>query len=179
MPQASGILLTSALAFLFAGSVGHAESTKLQPDLAAVSFLVGDWSDGKGQVTDTGGTSTGSSHISPAANGGALLRQDRTQLFDKAGHPTGSFDQIMLIYPEGGQLHADYSDGVHVIHYTSAQIEPGRSLVLMTADATNAPSYRLSYRFTAPDTLSITFALRAPGSPDFHAIATGTMTKRR
>jgi len=49
----------------------------------------------------------------------------------------------------------------------------------MTADATNAPGYRLSYRLTAPDTLSITFAVRAPGSLDFHAIATGTMTKRR
>ena len=170
-----------ALAIVLAGSAvaSHAQAPALRPDLAGVSFLVGDWSTGKGVVADTGGTSTGSSRITVAANGTVLLRQDRTNLFDKAGKPSGGFDQIMMIYPEGGTLHADYSDGTHVIHYTQAEVVPGKSVAFSSAKQPGAPVFGLTYTLTAPDTLSVAFGMTPPGATTFNPIATGTLHKGR
>ena len=95
------------------------------------------------------------------------------------GKPTGSFDQIMLIYPEGGTLHGDYSDGTHVIHYTQADVVPGRSVSFSSARQSGAPVFRLTYALAAPDTLSVTFGMTPPGASTFNAIATGTLHRAR
>lgn len=166
-----------ALAFLLAGSAGSAHAQSVKPDLSGVSFLVGDWSSGKGEVAGAGGTSTGSSCITVAANGAVLLRQDHTNLFDKTGKATGSFDQIMLIYPEGGGLRGDYSDGTHVIHYTQADVDPGKSVAFTSANQPGAPVFKLTYALTKPDILSVTFAMAPPGATTFNPIATGTLHK--
>ena len=169
----------AALALVMAGLAVVAHAQPVKPDLASVGFLVGDWSSGKGVVAETGGSSTGSSRITVAANGAVLLRQDRTNLFDKAGKPTGGFDQIMMIYPEGGTLHGDYSDGTHVIHYTHADVVPGKSVTFSSAQRPGLPVFSLTYALTAPDTLSVTFGMTPPGASTFNPIATGTLHKDR
>ncbi len=173
------LLKLLALTIALAGSAiaVHAQTSKLKPELAAVAFLVGDWSAGKGVVTDTGGTSTGTSHISIVANGGALLRQDRTDLFDKAGKASGGFDQIMMIYPEGGTLRADYSDGAHVIHYTQAEIRPGKSVVFSSASEPGVPLFRLTYTLADAGVLAVAFGMTPPGATTFIPIATGVLHK--
>ena len=88
------------MAALSLASAAHGQAPKAA--LGGLSFLLGEWSAGRGHVTDTGGTSTGTSSITTAAGGAVLLRRDRTNLFDAAGHPTGGFDQLMTIYAEGG-----------------------------------------------------------------------------
>lgn len=170
--------LLAAVLALVAQTVG-AQPPPLKPELAGLGFLVGHWSSGTGRVADTGGTSTGSSTIRPAADGAVLLRQDRTNLFDAAGKPTGGFDQIMMIYAEGGALHADYVDAGHVIHYTSAVVASGKSVTFATAARPEAPTFRLAYALADPTTLSVVFSMAPPGSADFHPIATGAMTKAR
>jgi hypothetical protein len=176
-----GALKSLALAVALASCAfaACAQTPTLKRELAAVSFLIGDWSGGKGVVADTGGTSTGVSRITVAANGAVLLRQDRTSLFDKAGRPSGGFDQIMMIYPEAGTLRADYSDGTHVIHYTRADIAPGKSISFSSASQPGAPVFRLTYTLTAADTLSVTFGMTAPGAVAFTPIATGVLHKDR
>lgn len=165
------------LAVTLAASATHANPPAVKPALAGVAFLVGDWTAGEGVVADTGGASKGSSRITVVANGGVLLRQDKTMLFDKTGKPTGGFDQVMMIYPESGALHADYSDGSHVIHYTQAEVVPGRSVTFLTSASPGAPVFRLAYTLTDPATLAVAFAMAAPGGTDFHPIATGTLKK--
>ncbi len=169
------------LAFVaaLAGSAvaARAQAPELKPELTGVGFLVGDWSSGKGVVAETGGTSTGSSRIGVAANGAVLLRQDRTNLFDKGGKPSGSFDQVMMIYPEAGTLHADYSDGTHVIHYIRADVVAGKSVAFSSASAPGAPIFKLTYTLTAPDTLGVSFGMTPPGGTSFVPIATGTLRK--
>jgi hypothetical protein len=162
-----------------AASTARAGPPSAPPALTGAAFLAGHWSGGRGQVSDTGGTSTGSSSFELVANGSALLRRDHTDLFDAAGKPTGSFDQIMLIYPEGGTLHADYLDGGHVIHYTSAVVVPGRSVTFSSAAEPGAPVFKLGYTLTAPTTLAVAFSMAPPGSSDFHPIAIGTLTRDR
>ncbi len=171
------LLLTILVACL--ASTARAQTSPLAPGLAGLSFLVGVWSDGNGRVAERGGTSTGTSVITAEAGGGALLRRDHTSLQDASGRPAGGFDQIMLIYPEGGGLRADYADGSHVIHYVSAEVQPGRSVVFASAARPGAPVFRLRYELAGPGTLAVSFAIAAPGASDFRPIATGTLTRSR
>ena len=163
-------------------AVAIAPSTRaasLQPALSGVAFLVGVWtSPAPGRVADTGGRARGDSRIEVAAGGAALLRRDHTELLDANGKPGDSFDQVMLVYSEGGTLHADYADGQHVIHYTSASIEPGRSVVFATDARPDAPRFRLGYRLQSPGLLGVSFAMAPPGG-EFQSIATGTLRKLR
>jgi hypothetical protein len=137
------------------------------------------WESGTGRVADTGGTSTGSSTIDVEIGGAVLLRRDHTKLFNADGKASGTFDQIMMIYPERGTLHADYSDGEHIIHYTSAVILPGRSVTFTSAVSAAAPAFRLTYEAPASDTLTVRFEIKPPGAPDFKPIASGTLHKRK
>jgi hypothetical protein len=151
--------------------------TTLKPDLGGLGFLVGHWSNGVGKVADIGGTSKGSSVISVEANGEALLRRDHTDVFDARGKPAESFDQIMLIYPEGGTIRADYTDGRHVIHYPAATVISGKSATFTSARQAGAPVYRLTYDLQATDTLAVSFAMMPPGQSSFIPIATGTLKR--
>jgi hypothetical protein len=173
--------LTAALTAVLV--VGTAALVRAQPvathsPLAGLDFLIGDWSSGRGDVADTGGTSTGRSTMTSEAAGAVILRRDHTDLFDKSGRPMGGFDQIMMIYPEAGTVRADYSDGVHVIHYVSATVEPGVAVTFTSAASPGAPTFRLAYRLTAPDRLSVWFGMASPGGGDFRPIAVGELRKR-
>ncbi len=83
----------------------------------------------------------------------------------------------MMIYPEAGTLHADYTDGAHVIHYTSAVISPGREVTFLSASSPGAPIFRLTYRLSAPKELAIAFGMTPPGSSDVRPFATGIARK--
>ena len=167
------------LAMLAAALVAATQPMPLKPDMAGLQFLVGDWSSGRGQVADTGERATGSSTFSVEAGGAVLLRRDQTALTDAKGKPSGVFGQIMMIYPEAGALHADYSDGTHVIHYASAHVTPGHAVIFQTAPTASAPAFRLTYTLKAPTTLEVAFAMAPPGAADFHPIATGDLSRGR
>jgi len=167
--------LILALAALIAAPAANANPA-LQPKLAEIGFLVGDWSNGQGRVSETGGTATGASMITIEAGGGVLLRRDHTNLFDRAGKPAGGFNQVMIIYPEAGTLHADYSDGAHIIHYVTAEVRPGHAVTFTSSVQPGRPVYRLAYELTAPDALIVTFGLIPPGG-DFQPIAVGTLRR--
>jgi hypothetical protein len=172
-------LLTAALAATAIAAPAQAQP-KLRPELAAIAFLVGDWSSGTGKVADTGDADRGGSRITIEADGAALLRSDRTETFDARGKRTGGFHQIMLIYPEAGTLHADYSDGEgHVIHYVSAAVTPGRSVVFTGAVQQGAPQFRLAYELKAPGELAVDFGMVAPGGGGVRPIAAGVLRKAR
>src|SRR5882757_3476374 len=167
----------SAIAGMALCSGAQAQTTRLDPALAGVGFLVGQWVSNDGKVADTGGTSKGSSVITAEVNGTVLLRRDHTDLFDHSGKSSGGFDQLMMIYPENGSLHADYSDGTHVIHYDSAVVIAGKSVVFTSVRQPGAPVFRLTYELTAPTVLAISFAVAPPGQSEFQTIASGTARK--
>ena len=168
-----------AIAATFAALSGSAagQSVAVKPALSGLAFLTGNWSSGRGTVSETGGSSTGASRFTVEAGGAVLLRQDRTNLFDRAGKPVGSFEQIMMIYPESGTLHADYADGTHVIHYTSARIVPGKSVVFSSAPSAGAPVFQLAYTLAAPNKLDVAFGMAPPGQAGFRPIATGSLVR--
>jgi hypothetical protein len=167
--------IAAATFLLCAASPAAAGSPALQPELAGLSFLVGHWSGGKGTVADTGGSATGTSSFTIEANGVVLLRRDHTELSDAKGVPAGAFDQIMMIYADAGQIHADYVGGGHLIHYVSAIVQPGRSVTFASAPHSGAPVFTLAYERQASRTVAVTFSIKPPGSPTSHPIATGVL----
>jgi hypothetical protein len=156
---------------------GAVSAQTVSPQLAGLSFLIGNWQAGRGEIADSGGTSKGHSTFTLEAGGNVLLRKDTTELFSASGKPAGSFDQIMMIYPEAGAIQADYSDGTHVIHYVNADVAPGHSVTFVSAIRAGAPTFRLRYELTNPTTLAVTFEMAPPGSTTFRPIATGTLTR--
>jgi hypothetical protein len=146
--------------------------------IADLEFLVGRWGAGVGVVAETGGTSKGSSVITIEANGMALLRRDHTDLFDKAGKPTGGFESLMLIYPEGDTWRAEYTDGQHVIHYREAQVVAGKSVTFLSAREAGAPIFRLRYDLATPAELNVDFGIAPPGAATFNPIASGSLRRQ-
>jgi len=168
--------IAMALGVAFSASAG---TPPLKADLAGIGFLVGRWESGSGRVADSGGTSRGSSVVTVEANGAALLRRDHTDLFDARAKPSGGFDQVMLIYAENGTIHADYSDGQRVIHYTSATVVAGESVTFSSTPQAGTPAFKLTYELHAPDTLSVTFGMTPPGQSGFQPIASGTLKRHK
>jgi len=170
-----------ALAALVAASAAAQPAPALKPALAGLGFLAGDWKGRDGKVDDVpGGRSQGGSQITVESDGAALLRRDHTEVFDAHGKQINAFHQTMLIYPEGEALHADFADGEgHVIHYVSATVTPGRSVVFHGAVQPGAPTFRLSYELSAPDALTVDFGMIPPGATEVRRIATGTLRRVR
>lgn len=153
-----------------------ASAADLSQPLAPLQFLVGNWVAADGH-SEGGHVNRGTATFEPAAAGTALLRQDHTEVFDSGGHKVEDFGQVMLIYPEGGKLRADYFDGQHPLHYTSVSIDPNHSVRFETAPQPGAPSFRLTYTKTAADTLSVKFEMAPPGQSGLQEIAAGTMRR--
>jgi len=161
-----------AAAWALSAAAPGATAPTLSPAMQPLSFLVGHWTAIQGKA-ENNVVAKGVSSIEPAAEGAALLRRDRTDLFTPDGKPLQSFEQVMLIYPEGGSLHADYFDGGHVIHYVSATVDPGKSVTFLTAPAPGPPRFRLTYAAPSADRLTVKFEMAPPGATDFRTIAEG------
>jgi hypothetical protein len=168
-----GGILASVIVIVGAAGPAIAEPPRLAPALAPIGFLMGNWVGDDGKVAETGGTSRGTSAITAEVGGAVLLRRDHTELRDSAGKPSGAFDLITMIYPEGGTLHADYSDGQHVIHYAEAQIVPGRSVIFTSSATSGAPRFQLTYTVEGPKTVALEFSMSPPGQDAFQPIAQG------
>jgi hypothetical protein len=170
------LLLAVAASALLVSSA-PAQTTHLKPAIQPIGFLLGKWTSDNGVLADTGGRSTGTSTVTAETGGATLLRRDHTSLFDANGRSAGGFDQLMMIYPEGGALHADYSDGTHIVHYRTAVVDPGKSVVFTSEAPPGEPTYRLAYAVTGPMGLSVSFSIKPPGSDAFQPIATGGLIK--
>ncbi len=115
-----------------------ADSPALSRQLAPLSFILGDWADGKS---------------------------------------IGGYDQMMLIYPEAGTLHADFLDGQHVIHYVRVEMIPNQTVTFATAEGTGAPVFHLTYSKTDANTVHIKFEMAPPGQSAFKTIAEGDVQR--
>ncbi|HLK25831.1 MAG TPA: hypothetical protein VKT30_14350 [Caulobacteraceae bacterium] len=158
------VLMVAGVAL--AGSIA-AQAQALSPELAQIGFLVGDWVAAPGNASPDRGHAS----IHPIVGGAALMRNDHHEVVDpRTGKVTASFDQVMPIYAEGGTLRGDYLDGTHVIHYTHARVEPGRSVEFLTADDAR-PAYRLTYTKDGAGELGIRFEIGGSSAGPFQVIA--------
>lgn len=80
--------------------------------------------------------------------------------------PASRHDDLMIIYPEGKDLRADYYDSEgHVIRYQVATTTD-HSAVLTSDVVSGAPRYRLSYSLTPTKELEGKFEIAPPGKSE-------------
>jgi hypothetical protein len=148
-------------------------AARLSAELAPLGFLVGSWHQTNAQIRNVA-QSRGSFSFGPVIGGRALLRRDHNNFVMLRGHDP-SYEQIMLIYPEGGQLRADWFDGLHVIHYTSITVD-GRTVRFDSKPQVDGASYRLTYT-SGVKGLEVRFEQLRAGARAFRPIAVGTAAK--
>jgi hypothetical protein len=153
------LLVPSVLSLAVAPAL-HAAS--LPRELAALSFLLGDWEGGGGAP----GQSTGGTSFAPSLQDRVVIRTNFAVTPAASQAPASRHDDLMIIYvDERGMVRADYYDNEgHVIRYTMAIASPGH--VVFTSDPVpSGPQYRLTYQDSSPELVKGTFSIASPGKP--------------
>lgn len=126
--------------------------------LEACAFLKGTWA---AEADATG--ATGEFSFEPGLDGKVLIRRNRAAIPAQNGRPAAVHEDLMLVYPEGGALKADYWDNEgHVIRY-ALKSAPGS---LEFTSSGPGPRFRLSYRLLEKDRVEVSFAIATPDQPE-------------
>ena len=131
-----------------------------------VQFLVGDW---VGEGTGTPGQGSGAFSFTWDLDRKVMVRTSSADYPATKDRPALSHRDLMIMYenPATRKLEAIYFDNEgHVINYAvELSREPG--LVQLTSPAApSSPRYRLTFKNTGSDSLSLRFEIAPPGKPD-------------
>jgi hypothetical protein len=116
-----------------------------------LQFLMGEW---VGEGSGSPGDGAGGCSFDFDLQRNVMIRKNY------AVYPTFRHDDLMVVYldPESKAVKAIYFDNEgHVIHYT---VEPGADSVKFVSE-----QYRMTYRKTGEDKLSLDFDMAPPGKP--------------
>ncbi|WPB81132.1 hypothetical protein KYC5002_18620 [Archangium violaceum] len=168
MTVLAGLLLSTPLAVPPSAPAKPAPAPAPAPAAdpwAAWAPLLGRWvADAKTQPDGSSGWFT----LDRDVQGHVLVRKNHAAYPAAHGRPAGVHDDLMVIYPEGKKIRADYWDNEgHVIHYEVSFPEPSK--VVFLSDATpGAPRFRLTYAWTGatPAEVALTFEIAPPNAPD-------------
>jgi len=143
---------------------------------SALNYLVGDWTDDR-RVGEPGTASASGESWRVDLNGQVLIRMGWCEF--PASSRRGAFrhEDLLLLYAEGeDQMQGIFFDNEgHTIHYPNVTTLPdGKGILLSSERATPGPRQQLMYQFEAPDRLTATFSILAPGAPDFKPYLTWT-----
>jgi len=156
-----------------------AQQTAASVNWDSLKFLLGKWV-GEG-TAETGQPGTGYCSFEAGLQEKVLVRKNHSEYPAANGRPAISHDDLMIIYPDGArqQLRAFYTDNEgNVIHYTVTASSDGKGAVFLSDAEPGAPGYRLTYKLTEPDHITITFEMAPPGKPDrFEKFIEGKMRR--
>jgi hypothetical protein len=137
----------------------------LQPKLARLSFLLGEWqAEGGGKPGEASGGFT----FSASLQGRAIVRTNSAEYPATPARPASRHDDLMVLYAAEGSsdVRADYYDSEgHVIRYV---VQPGgeNEVTLLSEASAGAPRFRLSYKLAAGGKLAGRFEVAPPGKPE-------------
>jgi hypothetical protein len=132
---------------------------KSEDPFGRLAFLVGDWvGDGSGDP----GNGSGGFTIKPDLEEHVLVRTNYARYPATADRPAYRHDDLMITYPEGGDLKAVYFDNEgHVIHY---KISTTANTAVFVSEGPG-PGFRLTYKRTDKDHLALKFEISPPDKP--------------
>ncbi len=130
---------------------------------AALEFLLGTW---EGEGGGDPGRGSGAFSFARELAGTVLVRRNHSDYPATKDRPASHHEDLMVIFSEGGRLGAHYYDNEgHVIRYwISGPDEQGA--VQFVSETQAGPRFRLIYRPTGKDKLTLRFDIAPPGSPD-------------
>lgn len=136
-----------------------ATTLKSRDPFVGLAFLVGDW---VGEGTGDPGHGSGGFTVKPDLDDHILVRTNYALYPAIAGHPAFRHDDLMISYPEGDGLGAMYFDNEgHVIHY---KVSTAAETAVFLSQGPG-PGFRLTYRQTDRDHLTIKFEIAPPDKP--------------
>jgi len=151
------VLLVFAAALTLGAIAGAQTPAPLQP----LGFLIGDW-----EAVGTPPGESGAFIFSLAVQERIIVRTNYAQYPARDGRPATRHDDLMVIFPEGDALRADYFDSEqHVIHYTVTPRSP-TEVVFLSDVKPSEPRYRLTYTLGDDRLLKGAFDIAAPGAPE-------------
>jgi hypothetical protein len=151
---------TAALALV--ASLLAAEPAGAAPDpFQALSFLEGTWA----AEPDAQGA-TGRFSLARELDGRVLVRRNRLETRAKGDRPVAPHEDLLVVWPEGGALRADYWDNEgHVIHYAVQAAAGGVRLV----SSGPGPRFRLTYVPVEKGLVEVRFEIAPPDKPEAFA----------
>ena len=173
-------LRVAVVAILAAGPAAQARTLNrvLQDPWSPLGFLVGEW---EGEGSGKPGQGSGGFTFTADLQGKVLIRQNYAEYPATKERPAFRHDDLMIVYRDdtGSHLHAIYFDSEnHTISYAIKAVD--RNTVEFLSEANPAtPRYRLTYRKTSSDTLSIKFEIAPPGKPDSFATYIDAVCRRK
>jgi hypothetical protein len=123
-------------------------------------LLIGEWT---GEPSAAGGT--GSCAFRFDLGGHILVRTNHAELPSAGNRGAGMHDDLMVIYPGASEAEAraTYWDNEgHMIEYTASWSADGNTLTFLSKPGAG-PQFRLTYKKSTPDSLSVSFDMAAPG----------------
>jgi hypothetical protein len=137
-----------------------------QPSWTPLSFLLGDWvGEGEGKP----GEATGGSSFRLDLDQNILVRENRANYPATKDRPAFSHRDLMIIYRDsaGDRLRAIYFDNEgHVIHYAVEPSKDQSSVQFLSEALPSSPRYRMTYRKSGPDAVTLKFEIAPPGKPE-------------
>jgi hypothetical protein len=140
-------------------------------------FLAGDW---VGEGGGDPGQGTGKFSFKFELQDQTFIRKNSANYPATKERPAYSHEDLMVIYREqpSGTFRADYYDSEgHVIRYTVTA--PDAKTVQFVSDASApGPRFRLTYKITEKDKVSIRFEIAPPGKPEAFASYIEAMARK-
>lgn len=140
----------------------QAPAPQLDP-MAFLRLLEGEWTgEGSGQPGEASGGCTFRFELS----GKAFVRRNWADYPATKARPAFRHDDLLVVSATPSGVRAVYWDSEgHRIDYSVSTPEPG--VIIFLGDAQpGAPRFRLTYRATGKDALSLAFDLAPPGQPE-------------
>jgi hypothetical protein len=139
---------------------------------------MGEW---VGEGSGKPGQGSGAFSFTTDLQGKVLIRKNYAEYPPTKDRPAFRHEDLMIVYRDdsGSQLHAIYFDSEnHTISYGIKTIDSNTVEFLSEVDPAT-PRYRLTYRKTSADTLSIKFEIAPPGKPDSFATYIEAVSRRK
>ncbi len=143
------------------GSLGAQTPVPVAVDpFVSVRFLVGEW---QGEGDGRPGQSTGAATFRFGLDGKILERRSHADYPAASGRPAFHHEDVMTLFPEGGQLKALYLDNEdHILRYLVAPVSEG---VAFTSEPGPGPRFRLTYLRKSETMVTVRFEIAPPSAP--------------